>query len=371
MGIASNKLGYNGGRFYSFLDRPVEVDCHFQVQSADTAGLGITGLKGSGVQNVFMHTSQTAGKNNGYLNPNPASGYALIQLANNYNRFGGGSWEIVSPLSGSDVVINSTSLTAGNPYVISAVGHASAGTVTIAPVADVSGSLASTYFYLYDAYGNTFVLYFIVSGVGSAPTGVSGTLVPVAIATGATAANVGTALVNTINNLASGISGVFSFTSSGTTTVTVVSTQTNPYGPLPGKPQDGAIATGFTFAATVYNTNLACWQGVGVPAGIIPAVGVPFIATSSGVSTGGGSTGTVQAPSLSGISGVEIVGDPNNALAPIPMGGSPNVGSWLMVQFLAATSSSVTTLIPTAPANGSVIYMKFLLEAGSILIAGE
>jgi hypothetical protein len=53
------------------------------------------------------------------------------------------------------------------------------------------------------------------------------------------------------------------------------------------------------------------------------------------------------------------------------MGGSPNVGGWIIVQFLAATSSSVTTLIPTAPAAGSVVGMSFFVDQSSILIAGD
>jgi hypothetical protein len=369
---ASNQLGYNGGRVYSFFNRPVLMDCNFVVDSANGNGLGIRNLKGSGIQNVFMHTSSSAGKGpNGYLNPNPASGYALVQLANNYNRYGGGFSGFVSPLSGSNVAINASALTVGNPYVITSVGHAASGTVTIAPVADTAGSLASTWFRLFDAYGNTFIIWFNVAGVGSAPVGVSGTLVQQSIASGATAAQVGTALVLTIENLPSGIAGVNSFTASGTTTVTVVSTQTNPQGPLPGAPQDGTIATGFTFAQTVYNTNLTCWQGVGLPAGVSPAVGASFIATTQGVSTHGGSTGLVQAPSISGITSMEVIGDANASLGPIPMGGSRNVGGWIMVQFLAPTNSSTTTLIPTAPADGSIVGMSFYVEAGSILINGQ
>lgn len=370
--MASNPLGYNGGRFYSYLNRPNRIYCSFTVASSDSAGLGITGLKGSGVQNVFMHTSGSAGKGpNGYTNPNPASGFAYIQLANNYNQFGIHGWNVAPPLSGSNLAINASALTAGDAYVISDVGHAAAGTVTIAPVADSAGSLASTWFKLFDAYGNTFIIWFSVSGVGSAPVGVSGTLVQQSIATGATASQVGTALVTTIENLPSGISGVNSFTASGSTTVTVVSTATNPYGPLPGAPQDGTIATGFTFAQTVYNTNLACWQGVGLPKGITPAVGASFIATATGFSSGGGSTGTVQVPLISGISSVELVGNPNLSFGPIPMGGSPNVGGWVMLQFLAATNSTTTTLIPTAPADGSVVYVALDVEAGSILISGQ
>lgn len=244
--MASNALGNSGGRLYSFGSQPVLVDCSFNV--TPTNGLGITNLKGQGVSNVFMHTSTTPARGtNGYLNPNPAVGYALVQLSSNYNRFLGGFSGVASALTGSALAITSgaAALTAGTPYQIVTVGVGPAGVATIAPVADVSGSLAGTYFTLYDSYGNTFVIWFSVSGVGSAPN--LGSAAPAGfpgiqyvqqtIATGATAAQIGAALVTTINALPSDIQGVFSFTAAGTTTVTVTSTKTQP---LAGIPMDGS-----------------------------------------------------------------------------------------------------------------------------------
>lgn len=423
----NNKLGYNGGRFYSFANQPVLIDCNFVVDSTNGNGLGIRSLKGAGVQNVFMHTSAsfsgtthtnttvdgiasgtgslkigmpvsgsgipvgtviaaipssgsiTLSKaatasatvtisysgigSNGEVSPNPAAGFAWIQLANNYASYLGGFSGFVSPTTGSTIAINGSALTVGNPYIIASVGNATAGTVTIAPVADVAGSLASTWFRLYDSYGNTFIIWFSVSGVGSAPVGVSGTLVQQSISTNDTAATIGADLVITIENLLAAQpgnlqapAGVMSFTATGTTTVTVVSTQTNPVGPLPGAPMDGAIPTGFTFANVDFSTNEQDWLGVGLPKGVIPAVGASFIATTTGYSTGGGSTGLVIAPGVSGDSSLEVIGDPNQSIAPVPMGGSPNVGAWIMVQFLATTT-------PTNPANGSVVGMSFYMNA--------
>ena len=224
-----------------------------------------------------------------------------------------------------------------------------------------------------DGYGNRFIIWFSVSGVGAAPTGVSGTLVQQSITTGDSAATIGAALVTTIQNLPSGTAGLYSFTASGTTTVTVVSTATNPYGPI-GTPSDGVIPTGFTFAVTKYKTNLQNWQNVGLPKGVTPAVGAAFIATATGDSTLGTSTGTVIAPGVSGISVIEVVGDPNTTLGPIPVGGSPNVGGWILVQFLAPTVSVgayVSPMVATAPADGSVCGMSFLVEQSSVTIAGE
>lgn len=397
----SNSLGNNGGRFYSSLVKPVLIDCNFVVDSTNGNGLGIKSLKGSLVRDVFMYTTQTAGKgNSGLTNPmahTASEGYALVKLKNNYARYCGGFHGFVCPSTGGNVAINGSALTVGVPYVISAVGHATLGAVTIAPVADSSGSLASTYFSLYDSYGNTFIVWFSVSGVGSAPIGVSGTLVQQSIATGDTAGTIGTALATTIAALPSGISGVFSFTTAGTTTVTVTSTQTNPYGPLPGAPLDGAIATGFTFAATKYNTNLTNWQTVGLPKGVIPSIGASFFATATGQSTGGGSSGTVVLAGTSGVSTIEVVGDPNQSLSPIPMGGSPNNGGFILLKFQgqsltvdsytpAGTNSSASPPIftgtpavltgtvalgPVMPTNGSVVGLSFYVEQSSVLIAGE
>jgi len=369
----SSALGNNYGKFYSMLSKPVLVDCSFVVDSTNGNGLGIRSLKGQGVKNVFMHTSATPGKgSNGYLNPNPAVGFALIQIAYNYTRYYGGFSGFASPTTGSNIAINGSALTVGQPYIITSVGHATAGTVTIAPVADVSGSLASTWFSLYDQYGNTFIIWFSVSGVGAAPVGVSGTLVQVQLVTNDSAATVGTKLAVILNALLaqtvqnpSAPAGVFSFTVTGTTTLTLVSTNHNPYGPVAGPPADGLIPTGFTFANVDFSTNLQDWQGVGLPKGIVPNVGASFVATATGYSTGGGSTGLVQVPGVSGTCTMEVVGDPNQSIAPIPMGGSANAGGWLMVQFLAPTISGSafdTPFIPTAPANNSVCGMQFYVE---------
>lgn len=378
MSSGTNKMGNNGGRQGSFLNKPVLIDCSFVVDSTNGNGLGIRTLKGSGVRNVFMNTSATPGRGlGGFLNPNPAAGYALVQLHNNYNRYCGGYSGFVAPVAGSNIAINASALTIGQPYVIVSVGAGTAGAVTIAPVADVSGSLASTWFRIYDSYGNTFIIWFSVAGVGSAPVGVSGTLVQQSIASGASAATIGAALVVTLNGLLAQTPqnpfapAVASFSAAGTTTVTVTNTAVSPF---PGGPMDGAIATGFTFAVTKFKTNNQNWANVGLPSGVLPSLGASFVATATGDSVGGASSGLVKVPGVSGISSIEVVGDPNQSLAPVPLGGSANVGGWLLVQFMAPTVSTgafVSPMVPTAPAAGSVVGMSFYVEAGSILIAGE
>lgn len=400
------------------------------------------------------------GVHNPLLNTNTATtskGLAWVQLRSNYNRYLGGFSGFVSPPSGSAVTIDATdaALTVGKAYTIATVGVGPKGAATIAPVADSSGSLASTYFMLYDSYGNSFAIYFIVNGVGGPPnlgpglnpsqlaSGARGlSYVPILLATNATAGTIGTALATAINALPSGINGTFSFTATGTTTVTVTSTLN---APLAGIPQDGSatipvgngtpgvpqsiwftissgsatsgsvwtdgsgnlytvsttlssgttlktsgyqapspsagtltfvsgtgattalsysaavsgLATGFTFAQTVSDTNLQDWNAVGLPFGLIPTANQGFVAKATGA---GASTGTVFAAGISGITSIEVIGDPNQTIAPQPQGGTPHTGGWILVQLLAPTSTSVTTLIPTAPANNSVVGMSFYVD---------
>lgn len=158
------------------------IDCKFTVASTDAAGVGITGLnKGGRIANVFMNTSAaftgtshtsvlidsiastaslavgmpvqgsgiaagttiasivsatsinlsaaTSSSTTGSItyqavgNINPAAGYAIIQLQDNYNRYLGGFNAVVSPVTGSALTINSgTPLTVGVPYVIVTLG---------------------------------------------------------------------------------------------------------------------------------------------------------------------------------------------------------------------------------------------------------
>lgn len=112
-------LGQNGGRLYSNITKPVKIDLSFIVDSANSNGLGVSSLKSNGyVRNVFMHTSQTPGSNDGALNPNPAVGYALVQLKNNFNIYLGCQASIASPTTGS----TSGSVTNHNAYVIASLG---------------------------------------------------------------------------------------------------------------------------------------------------------------------------------------------------------------------------------------------------------
>lgn len=119
-------FGLNGKSLYTNITKPIEVNFQFTVTA--TNGLGITSLKSNGyVRNVFMHTSTTPTANDGYTNPNPASGFAFIQFKNNFNYFVGATTQIIAPLA-SPTKIDNSALTAGLAYVISTVGDASSAT---------------------------------------------------------------------------------------------------------------------------------------------------------------------------------------------------------------------------------------------------
>lgn len=113
----------NRGHMYAPHVTPVLADCNFVVDSTNGNGLGIRSLKGQAVANVFMHTTQTPGRGtNGQLNPNPAVGYILVQLTDNYTRAYGGFSNIIAPVSGTPL----TSTTAGLAYIIVSLGTATA-----------------------------------------------------------------------------------------------------------------------------------------------------------------------------------------------------------------------------------------------------
>lgn len=120
-------FGLNGKSIYMNVAKPQIVECNFVIDSANGNGLGIRSLKSNGyIENVFMHTSTTPGSNNGFLNPNPLAGFAVIQFKNNFNYYLGGFTGFVSPVTGSIKIDNGATLTLGQAYVISTLGNATA-----------------------------------------------------------------------------------------------------------------------------------------------------------------------------------------------------------------------------------------------------
>lgn len=79
----ANRSWQNAGHFYAPHTMPILIDCNFAVSVADSAGKGITGLKGPGVSAVYMNTSTTPST----YNPNPAAGEIVVKLQDNYNKY--------------------------------------------------------------------------------------------------------------------------------------------------------------------------------------------------------------------------------------------------------------------------------------------
>lgn len=114
----ANRNWASAGRLYAMHVKPVLLDCNFVVDSANGNGLGIRSLKGPCVQAVYMHTSASPAAGN----PNPAAGYIMVRLADNYSRSFSGFNAIVSPVSGTPL----TSTTAGLAYTIVSLGTTTA-----------------------------------------------------------------------------------------------------------------------------------------------------------------------------------------------------------------------------------------------------
>lgn len=101
------------------------------------------------------------------------------------------------------------------------------------------------------------------------------------------------------------------------------------------KIDNSALTAGQAYVITTLgDATTATWQGVGLPVGITPAVGVSFIATGTGGS-GNVSTSRVSTPTSSAILGVEVVGNPGVMLSSSNIG--TNGGAWLLLQFLGAS----------------------------------
>jgi len=134
-----------------------------------------------------------------------------------------------------------------------------------------------------------------------------------------------------------------------------------------------AVTSGLTSNAvyvitSLGTTTLAEWQSIGLPLGLTPTVGQTFIVPSGVTGTGGSHTGKVGTPSVSGITSLEVIGDTNQAINNASI--AANGGAYVVVQFLASTSASVTTLVPKAPADGSVVGMTFYFDGSSVTVDG-
>lgn len=117
--------------------------------------------------------------------------------------------------------------------------------------------------------------------------------------------------------------------------------------------------------AVLGSSTPAQWHALGVPAGVTPAVGVAFIASSVGAGANS-STSRVMTSAAAGslIASIETVGDSNLAINPNP---SANQGFGAQIILQTRTYGGAIA----APADGSVISLSFLLGNSSVLVQGE
>lgn len=116
---------------------------------------------------------------------------------------------------------------------------------------------------------------------------------------------------------------------------------------------------------SIGTTTLTQFLAAGLPPGVTPAVGQSFIAIRTGAL---GGTGTIGAPGIPTTQVVSIVGDPNLQITNSSV--SKNAGAKVLVQFLAATDASTTTLVAANPADGTVVGMLFRFDGSSVTVDG-
>lgn len=131
------------------------------------------------------------------------------------------------------------------------------------------------------------------------------------------------------------------------------------------KIDNSAMTAGVAYTITTLgNATAAKWLAIGVPAGVTPAVGVSFIAASTG-GAGNALTSRVQTSVTSGLMTIEQIGNAQaGALAPNPTI-NQGFGGQLIFQCYDKTGALA------APVDGSIISLQLLLSDSSILIAGE
>lgn len=113
--------GQNGNKLYTNVTQPMYTWLTFTV--TPTNGLGVTSVKSNGYANyVFMHTSTTPTATGGVTNPNPANGYAMIGLTNNFNYFLGMRGTVAAPATST----STASVVTGSVYTITLLGTTTA-----------------------------------------------------------------------------------------------------------------------------------------------------------------------------------------------------------------------------------------------------
>lgn len=132
------------------------------------------------------------------------------------------------------------------------------------------------------------------------------------------------------------------------------------------KIDNSALVAGVAYVITTLgDASQAKWNAIGVPIGVVPAVGVAFIAASDGGSANTSSSRVMTSLAAgSSVGSIETIGDTNLALAPTPSA-NQGFGGQIILQARAFNGAIA------APVDGSVISLSFLLSNSSVVLQGE
>jgi hypothetical protein len=122
-------------------------------------------------------------------------------------------------------------------------------------------------------------------------------------------------------------------------------------------PNAGVVGTLYQITL-VGNTN---WATAGIPSTVVPAVGQVFALAAAPAS----GTGRVKAAAVSNIRSIQCAGNPNSGMISLLTQSQGN-GGYVTIVCLADTSSSVTTLVPTDPAQGDIILVDMLFNSSQV-----
>lgn len=134
-------------------------------------------------------------------------------------------------------------------------------------------------------------------------------------------------------------------------------------GPASGSGSTSTTIGVASIISVLGSATAAQWQARGLPLGVTPAVGVSFIASSSGV-IGGSAQVQPSAAAGSGIASIEVVGNPDLSISP-----NPSVGQSYGAYFILQCRDYAGAI--AAPAAGSRISLQFYLSNSSIRTSGE
>jgi len=322
-------FGLNGKSYYTNVCGPRVVHCNFIVDSTNGNGLGIRSLKSNG----YIESV--------FMNTSASLTGTVTNTSFNITAISGGtsSLQVGMPVQGTAIPVGTT---------ITAILSSSS----------VQMSAAAT-----GTHAGETITYQGVNSLGQgSPNPAAGFAV--------------VKFKQNFNYYLGGFSGFVSPIVSPTTAVT------------------SGLTSGQAYVITTLGTTtLAEWQTIGLPYGLTPTVGQTIIVPSGVTGTGGSHTGKVGLPGVSGVSSLEIVGDPNTVISNASI--AANGGAYVVVQFLAptvavtsgtagnaVTLNSGTTLeatgggtvptvqAPKAPADGSVVGMAFYFDGSSVTVDG-